>query len=120
MSVLANPASERVEPVAGLPGFTRGLCFAADRAIVGLSRIRKAHILDAPPVRAMHRRLRAGIALVDPASGQQTGSLEFVRGGSEVYDTVFLPNVASVALSLHASAENCDEPRSTPPTLRRL
>jgi uncharacterized protein (TIGR03032 family) len=84
--------SATVEPVAVLPGFTRGLVFGAGRAIVGLSRIRKRHILDAPPVRERFRRMRSGLWLVDPASGRQTGALEFTGGGREVYDVAFLPN----------------------------
>lgn len=88
-----DSSRETCEPVAYLPGFTRGLCFAAGRAVVGLSRIRKRHILDAPPVRARFPRLRGGVALVDPTSGSETGSLEFVQGGREVYDTAFLPSV---------------------------
>lgn len=82
---------ERCEPVVELPGFTRGLCFAAGRAVVGLSRIRKRHILDAPPVRDRWPRLRSGLALVDWRRGVATGSLEFVRGGREVYDVAFIP-----------------------------
>lgn len=76
-------------PIAYLPGFTRGLCFAAGRAVVGLSRIRRRHILDAPPVRRRFQRLRSGVALVDSAAGVETGSLEFITGGREVYDAAY-------------------------------
>jgi uncharacterized protein (TIGR03032 family) len=79
------------DAVAVLPGFTRGLTFAAGRAVVGLSRIRKRHILDAPPVRARFPRMRSGVWLVDPTSGRATGALEFTRGGREVYDVALLP-----------------------------
>jgi uncharacterized protein (TIGR03032 family) len=78
--------------IASLPGFIRGLTFAAGRAIVGLSRIRKKHILDAPPVRELFPRTRSGLWLVDPESGATTGALEFIRGGREVYDVVHLPD----------------------------
>lgn len=88
-----NDADGTWEEVAVLPGFTRGLTFTADRAVVGLSRIRKRHILDAPPVRKRFPRMRSGLWLVDSASGQTTGSLEFVRGGREVYDVAFLPTI---------------------------
>jgi uncharacterized protein (TIGR03032 family) len=86
---------DRYESVIELPGFTRGLTFAAGRAIVGLSRIRKRHILDAPPVRDRWRRLRSGVSLVDCQRGVETGALEFVRGGREVYDVAFLPFVTA-------------------------
>lgn len=81
---------ETCESVIELPGFTRGLTFVGDRAVVGLSRIRKRHILDAPPVRDRWRRLRSGVSLVDWRRGVETGALEFVRGGREVYDVAFL------------------------------
>jgi hypothetical protein len=85
------------EPVAILPGFTRGLTFAAGRAIVGLSRIRKRHILDAPPVRERFSKMRSGIWLVDPGSGRTTGALEFIRGGREVYDVALMSEVEGVS-----------------------
>lgn len=91
--------SDRYEAAVELPGFTRGLTFAAGRAIVGLSRIRKRHILDAPPVRDRWRRLRSGLSLVDCQRGVETGSLEFVRGGREVYDVTFLPFVTGATFA---------------------
>jgi uncharacterized protein (TIGR03032 family) len=85
------------DAVAALPGFTRGLSFAHGRAIVGLSRVRKKHILDAPPVREGWKRLRSGLALIDVERGVETGSLEFLRGGREVYDVAFLPASCATA-----------------------
>lgn len=85
------PGRAGVEEVAALAGFTRGLTFAHGRAAVGLSRIRRRHILDAPPVRQRWPALRAGVAIIDPASGAETGGVEFVRGGREVYDVAFIP-----------------------------
>jgi uncharacterized protein (TIGR03032 family) len=85
-----DPHTGAFQPVAALPGFTRGLCFAAGRAVAGLSRIRRRHILDAPPVRTRFPALRSGLWLVDPEEGHTTGALEFVRGGREVYDVGFL------------------------------
>ncbi len=95
-----DPKGGACETVAALPGFTRGLCFAAGRAVIGLSRIRRRHILDSPPVRSRFPRLRSGVSLVDVASGRETGRLEFVRGGREVYDAAFLPNVQAVQLEV--------------------
>jgi hypothetical protein len=90
--------------VAALPGFTRGLTFAEGHALVGLSRIRKEHVLDAPPVRARFPRLRAGVWLVDPASGRTAGALEFIRGGREVFEVAFLPGILRPELELPADA----------------
>ncbi|MCA9229946.1 MAG: TIGR03032 family protein [Planctomycetales bacterium] len=84
--------TERRE-VCSLPGFTRGLCLIDKYALVGLSKIRRKHVLDAPPVRERHARLFAGVALVDTSTGRQLGSLEFLTGGREVFEVVFLPGV---------------------------
>ena len=83
------------EEFCALPGFTRGLCLVGNHALVGLSKIRKEHILDAPPVREHHEKIVAGVALVDLRLGNQVGLLEFVSGGNEVYDVVFLPGQES-------------------------
>ena len=82
-----------VEEVCSLPGFVRGLCLVGNFALVGLPRIRKEHILDSPPVRKRQTRLYAGVALVDLRTGNMVGSLEFLRGGSEVFDVALLPGV---------------------------
>ncbi len=88
-----DPALGTCEAVCSLPGFTRGLCFAGNHALVGLSKIRDKHVLDAPPIPGRDAKSRAGVALVDLATGNQTGMLEFVSGGREVYEVVFLPNI---------------------------
>jgi uncharacterized protein (TIGR03032 family) len=100
--VAQDPTRGACEELAALPGFTRGLTFAHERAIVGLSRVRKKHILDAPPVRQRWKRLRSGLALVDFTRGVQTGSLEFLHGGREVYDVTFLPPAESLGDKLSA------------------
>lgn len=78
--------------IASLPGFTRGLTFAGGRAVVGLSRIRRRHVLDAPPVRDRWPRLQAGAAIVDAHTGEHTGGVEFRQGGREVYEVAYLPS----------------------------
>jgi uncharacterized protein (TIGR03032 family) len=88
--------------VCSLPGFTRGLCFADKYALVGLSKIRPEHVLDAPPVRERHERLVAGVGLVNLATGQQEGLLEFVTGGNEVFEVVFLRGVRQPRLEGNA------------------
>jgi uncharacterized protein (TIGR03032 family) len=86
--------------VAALPGFSRGLTFIGGRAVVGLSRIRRRHILDAPPVRARYPRLRSGLWLIDISAGRIPGALEFVRGGREVFDVAFLPGIVGAIVDI--------------------
>ena len=93
-----DPASGQVEDICALPGFTRGLWFVGDHALVGLSRFRKEHVLDPTPVAGRLRQAKSGIAVVDARRGRLVGILEFVRGGREVYDVSFLPEAQRVCL----------------------
>lgn len=86
----------QVDEVAAVPGFTRGLCLVGDYAVVGRSKIRKRHILDAPPVRRRFGRLSAGLSVVELASGREIAAIDFLRGGREVYDVTLLPNALDV------------------------
>ncbi len=88
---MLEAGSEEYTEVCALPGFTRGLCLIGNHALVGISKIRRKHILDAPPVRDRHKKITAGVALVDLATGRQRGSIEFTGGGSEVFEVLFLP-----------------------------
>ena len=88
-----DPSLGTCREVCSLPGFTRGLCFVGNYALVGLSKIRPKHILDAPPVRDRHEKLIAGVALVNLSTGKAEGYLEFVEGGNEVFDVVFLRGI---------------------------
>ncbi len=88
-----DESTGQCDEVCALPGFTRGLCLVDNFALVGLSKIRRKHILDAPPVRQRHERLFAGVALVDTATGRELGSLEFIEGGREVFDIEFLAGI---------------------------
>ncbi|TWU22643.1 TIGR03032 family protein [Bythopirellula polymerisocia] len=88
-----DPASGECRETCSLPGFTRGLCFTGKHALVGLSKIRPEHILDAPPVRTRHGELMAGVALVNLLTGEQEGFLEFVEGGNEVFEVTFLRGI---------------------------
>jgi len=95
-----DPLSGECTEVCALPGFTRGLCLVGNHALVGLSKIRRKHILDAPPVRARHKKISAGVALVDLVSGRQTGRLEFTGGGREVFEVLFLPDTLKPSLQM--------------------
>jgi len=88
-----DPNSGQTDQVGSLPGFTRGLTIVDNHALVGLSKIRRKHILDAPPVREKHGELLAGVALVNLTTAMTVGILEFVQGGNEVFEVVFLPKI---------------------------
>lgn len=94
-----DPTIGQCTEFCSLPGFTRGLDFVGQHALVGLSKIRPKHILDAPPVRERHENLIAGVALVNLATGKQDGLLEFTSGGSEVFEVTFLRDIKTPKLA---------------------
>jgi uncharacterized protein (TIGR03032 family) len=83
--------SGRVETVAELPGFTRGLAFAGRTAFVGLSQIRESSTFgDLPLVERLDERL-CGVWAVDLESGAIEGFLRFDDLVQEVFDVALLP-----------------------------
>lgn len=90
---VAHPDSGSVEPVAELPGFTRGLAFAGRIAFVGLSQIRESSTFgDLPITRRLSER-QCGVWMVDLDSGAVVGFLRFEELVQEIFDVAVLPGV---------------------------
>jgi uncharacterized protein (TIGR03032 family) len=90
---VVDPAAGRVEPVAALPGFTRGLAFHGGLAFVGLSRIRETATFGGLPLDDRRDALKCGLAVVDLASARVVGALEFRTGVEEIFDVQVVPGV---------------------------
>ena len=84
-------AAGRVDTVAELPGFTRGLAFAGDTAFVGLSQIRETATFGELPVTQRLQERQAGVWMVDLRSGQVAGFLRFEDLVQEIFDVALLP-----------------------------
>ncbi len=89
-------ASGRFEPLAFLPGYLRGLAFAGNHAVMGLSRPRgddgtfSGLALD-DELAARGLAAECGLAIVDLVSGEMTETL-FIDGVvRELYDVAILP-----------------------------
>lgn len=89
----------RVDPKTGtpsrvchLPGFGRGLTLVGQYALVGLSQMREARLLDGLPIQA-NGPLICGVMVVDLERGEPVGLLEFPTGCREIYDVAFLPGL---------------------------
>lgn len=93
-----DPASGRLDTVACLPGFTRGLDCFAGHAFVGLSRIRETAVFGGLPIGEAPDALRCGIAVVELSSGRCVGSFWFREGIEEVFACVCLPGYRSPVL----------------------
>jgi uncharacterized protein (TIGR03032 family) len=92
-----DPASGRFEPVAFCPGYARGLAFAGNHAIVGLSRARENRTFSGLPLEEeLGRRdsdARCGLAVIDLVSGDMTGWVRIEGVVQELYDVAALPGV---------------------------
>jgi uncharacterized protein (TIGR03032 family) len=88
-----DPKSHTHEPVAQLPGFTRGLDFAGNFAFVGLSQVRGSALLSGIAVTkrlAEHERV-CGVGVIDLKSGQVVALLRFETTVQEVFAVTVLP-----------------------------
>ena len=91
--VVVDAADGRVEAVAELPGFARGLAAHGPYAFVGLSKIRASSAMDGVPLAARRGELKCGVAAVDLRSGRVVGLLEFQTAVEEIFDVQLLVGV---------------------------
>jgi uncharacterized protein (TIGR03032 family) len=88
-----DQSTGRYEPVAAVPGFTRGLDFAGDLAFVGLSQVRESAVFSGIPIteRLAPEQRTCGVCVVDWRRGEPVGLLRFVGGVQEVFAVAVLP-----------------------------
>jgi uncharacterized protein (TIGR03032 family) len=91
--VVADLTAGRVETVAAVPGFARGLAIEGALAFVGLSRIRPTSDMTGLPVAADPGLLRCGLAVVDLGTGRVVADLAFDSPVDEVFDVQLLRDV---------------------------
>lgn len=88
-------ASGRFEPIAFCPGYLRGLCFAGDYAIVGLSRAREASSFAglelSTSLASAGLSARCGFVVIDLRRGDIVHWLKIEGAVEELYDVVALP-----------------------------
>lgn len=90
---VVQPGHSKPTTVCSLPGYTRGLSFVEMNAVIGMSLIRETSTFGGLPIGEDNSRLTCGIAVVDLATGQITGQLNFSSGFEEIYEVQFLPRV---------------------------
>jgi len=79
--------------VVRLPGLTRGLAFAGDTMLVGLSTKRASASLPPLPIVENGTALVAGVAAIDLPSRRLVGKLQILDPGREVLDLKLLPGI---------------------------
>lgn len=95
---IVDIAAGKTEPVAHLPGYTRGLTFAGRYAFVGLSRIRETNVFGGLPIAERRTELKCGVGVIDLSSGKLAGQLEFLSGVEEIFDVQVLPGTLNPAI----------------------
>ena len=99
----ADLESGKVETVAELPGFTRGLAFAGKFAFVGLSEVREATTFGGLPLTGRLEERECGVWIVDIESGEVAGFLRFEDLVQEIFDVALLPGVKFPEIAEHGS-----------------
>ncbi|HWG46792.1 MAG TPA: TIGR03032 family protein [Gemmataceae bacterium] len=88
-----NTATGRLETVALLPGFTRGLDFAGPYAFVGLSLVRESSVFGGLPLTDRCRERKCGVWVVDVRDGRTVAFLDFEQGVQEIFAVQVLPGL---------------------------
>lgn len=90
----------RVDPKTGektalyaFPGYVRGLAFHRGHAFVGLSKIREKRTFGDLPVEKSNEKLHCGVYVLELATGENLGMVNFTEGVTELFDVQVLPGV---------------------------
>jgi uncharacterized protein (TIGR03032 family) len=95
-----DPNTGKYEPIAALPGFTRGLDFAGVHqpegrvlAFVGLSQVRESAVFSGIPIteRLAEGERTCGVCAIDLTTGQVVALLRFETAVQEVFAVTVLP-----------------------------
>lgn len=88
---LVDQSSGQVTPVAGVPGYTRGLAFYGDYAFVGLSRIRETNVFGGLPIAEKRDDLICGVGVIEWRTGRTVATFMLRSGVEEIYDVQVVP-----------------------------
>ena len=83
----------RYEPVAELPGFTRGLSFHGDYAFIGLSQVRESAVFSGLPITEQAVKRNCGVWVVDLCSGRTVAFVRFEDALQEIFAVQVVPQV---------------------------
>jgi len=83
----------KIEVIAELPGFTRGLDFYGPYAFVGLSQVRESNVFSGLPICEEGRERQCGVWVVDIRDGKTVGFLRFSGSVQEIFAVQVLPGI---------------------------
>jgi len=78
-------ASGKVETVARVPGFTRGLSFLGPLAFIGLSQLRETNAFTEIPITEENADRMSGVWVVNIETGQTIAFLKFSGAVQEIF-----------------------------------
>lgn len=88
-----DPATDRYEPVAELPGFTRGIDFVGPLAFIGLSQVRESAVFSGIKIAERPTEERScGVWIVNIETGQTVGFVKFEDAVQEIFAVQILHN----------------------------
>ena len=93
----------KVETVAQLPGFTRGLAFAGPLAFVGLSEVRESMTFGGLPITGRLEERECGVWIVNIETGQTIGFMRFEGAVQEVFAVELLRGMRFPEIVEHGS-----------------
>jgi uncharacterized protein (TIGR03032 family) len=85
--------SGKYEPIAEVPGFTRGLDFVGNFAFVGLSQVRESAVFSGIPIteRLKPEERTCGVCVINLTTGQLVALLRFESAVQEIFAVTVLP-----------------------------
>jgi len=86
-------ASGRYQPIAELPGYTRGLSFHGPLAFVGLSQVRESAIFSGIPLVERLQERTCGVWVVNIHTGETVAFVKFEDAVQEIFAVEVLPGV---------------------------
>ncbi len=83
----------KYEPIAEMPGFTRGVDFAGNFAFIGLSQVRESAVFSGIPIteRLTEEERTCGVCVIDLTTGRVVALLRFETAVQEVFAVTVLP-----------------------------
>jgi uncharacterized protein (TIGR03032 family) len=90
-----DPATGKVQEIARLPGFTRGMDFFGPYAFIGLSQVRETAIFSGLPLtdRLSDAERTCGVWVIDLRTGSTVAFLRFEKGVQEIFAVQVLPGI---------------------------
>jgi uncharacterized protein (TIGR03032 family) len=88
---LVDAESGRYEPIASMPGFTRGLDFHGRFAFIGLSQVRESAIFSGIPLTQRLNERTCGVWVIDIRSGATVAFLRFEDKLQEIFAVQVVP-----------------------------